>query len=136
MPDSKEPLTLRETVKVLREHYGSPEPLQTRDPFELILWENIAYLAPSVRRREAFDELKRTIGTAPAVILKAAQQTLECATGGGILKSEFAAKLRQCAIIAVTDFDGDLGQKSHRVKDPRLGSRPLTKNFYATHKGD
>jgi endonuclease III len=102
-------LTLGEVVKVLRAHYGPPTPLPTADPFELILWENVAYLAPPARRREAFEQLKRTVGTTPADILRAEQTALERVTAQGILKSTFAAKLRECAIIAVNDFGGDLG---------------------------
>jgi endonuclease III len=105
----KTPLTLRESVKVLRRHYGSPERPPTTDPFELILWVNVAYLASPARRREAFELLKRTIGTDPIAILAAEQQTLEKVTTQGILKSTFATKLRECAIIAVDDFGGDLG---------------------------
>ena len=53
----KERLTLRRAVAALREHYGPPEPIPTADPFELVLWDNVAYLAPPPRRREAFELL-------------------------------------------------------------------------------
>ena len=39
------PLTLREGVKMLKKHYGPPALPATTEPFELILWENVAYLA-------------------------------------------------------------------------------------------
>lgn len=100
---------LRETVKVLRRHYRSPAQLPTTDPFELILLENVAYLASPARRREAFELLRRTIGTDPIAILAAEPKALEQVTGRGILKGTFAAKLRECAIIVVDDFGGDLG---------------------------
>jgi endonuclease III len=83
-------------------------PLPTADAFELILWENVAYLAAPARRRQAFEQLKRTVGTTPAAILAAEQRDLERITAGGILKSAFAGKLRECAEIAVDRFDGDL----------------------------
>ncbi len=105
----KESLTLREVVNVLRKHYGPPAPLPTADPFELILWENVAYLASPARRRKAFEELRRTVGTSPAVLLTARQSLLERVTARGILKGTFAAKLRKCASIAVNEFGGDLG---------------------------
>jgi endonuclease III len=101
-------LTLGKAITSLREHYGPPTPLPTSDPFELILWENVAYLAPPARRREAFEQLKRTVGTAPALILTAKQSALERVTARGILKSTFAAKLRECASIAVNEFGGDV----------------------------
>src|SRR2546425_11103483 len=94
-------LTLGEALKRLRKHYGPPARLPTADPFELILLENIAYLAPPARRREAFEQLRSTVGTSPAAILAAKQQVLERVTARGILKGAFAAKLRECARIAV-----------------------------------
>ena len=36
---------LAEIIKRLQKHYGTPEPPPTDDPFELILWEQVAYLA-------------------------------------------------------------------------------------------
>jgi len=52
--------------------------------------------------------LKRTVGTDPAAILAARPDILERVTARGILKSAFAAKLRECAAIAVDEFGGDL----------------------------
>jgi len=103
-------LALAEAVRLLREHHGAPEGPGTADPFELILWENVAYLAPPARRREAFAELKSTVGTSPSSILTARQSALERVTGRGILKGTFAAKLRECARLAVEAFGGDLGE--------------------------
>ena len=100
--------TLREVVKVLSKHYGPPTRPPSADPFELILWENVAYLASPARRREAFALLQRTVGTTPAAILAANQKVLEKITARGILKSTFAAKLQECAKIAVNKFDGNL----------------------------
>ena len=60
--------SLAEAVRLL-EHYGPPAPVPTADPFELVLWENVAYLAPPARRREAFEQLKSVIGTSPTLIL-------------------------------------------------------------------
>jgi endonuclease III len=105
---SKQRLTLRETVEVLRKHYGPPRPPPTADAFELILWANVAYLASPQRRREAFELLTRTVGTSPKAILSAPRAALEKVTSKGILKSTFAAKLRECARIAASEFGGDL----------------------------
>jgi endonuclease III len=102
-------LSFREVYEVLRQYYGPPLRLPTDDPFELILWQNVAYLASPERRREAFNMLRNVVGTTPSAILAATQQTLEQVTAKGILKSTFAAKLRECANIAVNDFGGDLG---------------------------
>ena len=106
---TKGSLTLRAAIEVLREHHGPPAWPPTADPFELILWENVAYLASPARRRQAFEQLQRTVGTAPAALLAAKQAALEQVTTRGILESTFAAKLRECARIAVQEFGGDLG---------------------------
>ena len=105
---SDESLTIGETVTLLREHYGPPSPMPTADAFELILWENVAYLATPARRREAFDELKRTVGTDPESLIAADQSALERVAARGILKNTFAEKLRKCARIALEEFGGDL----------------------------
>jgi endonuclease III len=113
----KASLGLREAVKVLKKHYGPPLPLPTADPFELVLWENVAYLAPPVHRREAFAELRSEIGTSPKRILSAPPKALERVTAHGILKGTFAAKLRECARIARDEFGGDLGAALRAAPD-------------------
>jgi endonuclease III len=95
-------------VRALRAHYGVPPPLPTTDPFELILWENVAYLAPPPERAAAFAMLRREVGTAPRAIVAASDAALESVTAHGILKARFAAKLRTCARIAIENFGGDL----------------------------
>ena len=99
---------LGEAVEVLARHYGPPKPLPIADPFELVLWENVAYLASPAKRREAFGELKRAIGTTPAAIRAATPQALMKITAKGILSEVSAEKLRACAEIAVERFGGDL----------------------------
>ena len=101
-------MTLREVVGALRKHYGSPVPPPTNDPFELILWETVVYLAPVARRREAFDDLRRTIGTNPRAILAARRKALEQVTARGILKRTSADKMQEAARIALERFDGNL----------------------------
>ena len=100
--------TLNEAVDLLRKHYGSPDYPPTSNPFELILWVNVAYLASTARRRDAFELLKSTIGTDPAAILSADRQALENIASRGILKGTFASKLQECARIVIADFGGDL----------------------------
>jgi len=107
-------LTLRRAVESLRKHYGPLAGPPTADPFGLILLENIAYLATPARRREAFRQLEQTIGTSPASITAATSLALERVTAHGILKGHFAAKLRECARIAVSDFGGDLDAVTRR----------------------
>ena len=96
--------TLPRVVAALRRHYGPPEPPPTRDPFELVLWENVAYLATPERRLEAFTELRRRVGTTPEAILAARPETLEGIARRGIMASSFAEKLRACAAVAADDL--------------------------------
>ena len=100
-------MPLSEAIAVLRRLYGRPPPLPSRKPFELILLENVAYLASAARRREAFEQLEETIGTTPAAIVAASRAALERVTAHGILKSRFAGKLRDCAETAL-ELGGNL----------------------------
>jgi endonuclease III len=104
---------LSEAIARLREFYGRAQPLPTADLFELILLENVAYLAPAARRRQAFELLQQNIGTEPQAILAATRAELEHVTAYGILKTRFAAKLRECAQIAVDLFAGNLDAAIH-----------------------
>jgi len=101
-------MTLSQAVAALKRHYGAPEPPPTRDPFELVLWDNVAYLASPPRRREAFELLKASVGTRPRAILAAPAAALEAVASKGILKATFAGKLRECARIADAELGGDL----------------------------
>jgi endonuclease III len=105
MPDTRDIVAI---IRVLRGHYGPLPAIPTSDPFELILWENVAYLAPPERRAAAFDLLKADVGTTPSDILAASDSALERVTAHGIMKSRFAAKLRRCAEIAMARFGGNL----------------------------
>lgn len=119
-------MTLREAVRRLRTHYGPPARPPSHDPFELILWENAAYLTTPARRREAFALLKKTVGTQPEDILAARPQELESVTSRGILKSTFAAKLRECARIAIERFGGDLGGA---IRQPLAAAKRALRSF-------
>jgi hypothetical protein len=69
-------ITLSKLVNTLQQHYGDPAPPPSTDPLELIIWENIAYLASDERRAAAFAALKRDIGTRPEQILAAKHTAL------------------------------------------------------------
>jgi endonuclease III len=119
-------LDLAATVQTLRQYYGPPEALPTADPFELVLWENVAYLASPARRRDAFAMLRREVGTTPGQILAASQAALERVTAHGILKGRFATKLRACARIAIENFGGDLRPVIH---DPLPKAKQALRRF-------
>jgi hypothetical protein len=89
-------MPLAVVISRLEAEYGKPKP-PSRDPWVLILWENVAYLAHDDRRGQAFDTLRKRIGLQPAKILAASDDALLDATSFGIMADKFAAKLRTCA---------------------------------------
>src|SRR5262249_27287153 len=91
----------------LQAEYGKPKP-PMRDPWSLILWENVAYLANDDRRQQAFDTVRKQIGIEPARILAASDDALLEVTSFGIMAQKFASKLRSCAEIVLREYDGDL----------------------------
>jgi endonuclease-3 len=105
--------TLGEAIERLHGTYGRPEPPPSDDPFDLVLLENVAYLADSPARRDAFEMLEDEIGTSPHEILEAPLRDLERVTSKGILGAKFAGKLRECARIAHEEFGGDLDDVIH-----------------------
>lgn len=101
-------ITLPEIIDHLQKLYGKPKP-PLADPWLLILWENVAYLANDERRQQAFDLLRKEVGTEMERILKASEQTLQKIGSHGIAPKQSVAKLQTCARIALDEFDGDLG---------------------------
>ena len=101
---------LAEIIKRLQKHYGTPEPPPTADPFELILWEQVAYLANDTQRVEAFEQLALRVGLTPEKILAADDETLLAVTrhGGAIAAAERAQRLRDSALLVKEQWGGDL----------------------------
>src|SRR5215831_6142091 len=103
--------SLAQIIARLAGFYGSPQPPITTDPFEIILWENVAYLVSDERRAQAFELLRRTAGTKPHKILAARNEALlKVAQLGGMQPERRAARLRELALIAMNEFAGDLSQ--------------------------
>src|ERR1044071_6243110 len=101
--------SLGNVVDLLKSFYGKPAPPITTDPFELILWENVAYLVSDERRAEAFTLLRASVGTKPHEILAAKDDgLLQVARLGGMQPERRAAKLCELALIALNEFGGDL----------------------------
>lgn len=101
-------LPLLQIVQTLQARYGEQKPPTLIGLWEMILWENVAYLADDDRRLQAFKTLKKQIGFRPMQILSAADEALLEVTRHGIMAEQSAAKLRQCAQIVLEEFDGDL----------------------------
>jgi endonuclease-3 len=101
-------IPLPQVVERLQAHHGKQKPPKLAGPWEMILWENVAYLADDDRRQQAFQTLKKLIGTEPTRILSAPAEALLEVTRHGIMPEQFADKLRKCAQIVLEEFDGDL----------------------------
>ena len=95
-------------VRVLARFYGRPKAPAVRDPFEQILWENLAYLASDERRAEAWKRLKAEVGTKPSRVLAVPRARLMEVGQAGIMPANSAEKLRESAEIALEEFGGDL----------------------------
>jgi endonuclease-3 len=101
-------ITLRPIIECLQSHYGEQKAPKLAGPWEMILWENVAYLADDARRQQALQTLQKRIGTEPTQILSASDAALLQVTRHGILPERFADKLRKCAKLVLEEFDGDL----------------------------
>jgi len=115
------------TVRKLEKFYGRPKPPQTTDPLEIILLENVAYLANDKKRAAAFAALKKKVGTRPEQILKASPKQLEEITRmGGIVPELRAQRLRQIAELVRYIFKDDLAAE---LKKPLPQAKKSLKRF-------
>ncbi len=137
-------LPLRSVVSALRHYYGVPTPPISRDPFQLILWEQVAYLVPDPRRRAAFTALRARVGLTPAALLGASTATLTAITrlGGAIAAPERARRLRQSAELVAGHWRGDLRNalklplaeaRKALVRFPMIGDPGADKILAFTH---
>ncbi len=99
-----------QVIARLRSTYGRPKPPKS-DPFELILFENVAYLLSDEKREAAFQALRQRVGLTPKAILGAPQATLlEIGKMGGMRPEVRVERLRSIARITLDQFQGDLGK--------------------------
>lgn len=114
-------------VRKLEKFYGRPKPPKITDPIEIILFENVAYLADDEKRTAAFAALKKKIGTRSEQILKASQKQLEEITRmGGIVPELRAQRLRQIAELVHYIFKNDLAAE---LKKPLPQAKKSLKRF-------
>src|SRR5271157_682976 len=92
----------------LAQRYGEPAPPAVTEPFAMILWENVAYLANDAKRAEAFAELQAKVGLAPKNIRKASDSVLLAIANKGIVPANTVEKLRRAAEIARDEFGDTL----------------------------
>ena len=98
---------LAHLIARLESEYGRPE-APTYGAFELVVRENIAYLANDETRDSAMAKLKDSIGITPRSILSADSEALVSIASHGILPQNSVSKLRRIAEIAMEEWDGDL----------------------------
>jgi endonuclease III len=97
---------LLQALDELEALYGKPPRPVPRNPFEWILWENVAYLVDDRRRERAFRALEERVGLTPERIRRAAQKTLAgVAELGGMHPRERAERLREIADLAAEHGD-------------------------------
>jgi endonuclease-3 len=106
MPQSR----LEKLLAKLEGVHGKPLAPAPKGPFEMVLWEIVAYLATDAQRALAFEVLRGRVGLTPQKILKAPLKTLcEITTlGGSIAAAERAERLQTAARLTVEEFAGDL----------------------------
>ena len=114
-------------IRKLEKFYGRPQPPRVTDPLEIILLENVAYLADDDKRAAAFTMLKKKIGTRPQQILKAPLKQLEEITRmAGIVPELRARRLRQIAELAHHILKDDLAGE---LKKPLPQAKKSLKKF-------
>jgi len=119
---------LPEIIERLERFYGKPDPPEVTDPWEMIVWENVAYLVDDERRHEAMKTLREQVGNSVEQILAAPPGRLLKAAARSIVPQQSVKKLRRCAAVALEEFGGDLRPILHR---PLAQAKKALKRFPA-----
>lgn len=115
-------------VAALEKAFGDPPPPPSTDPFELIVWENIAYLLDDAKRRVAFEKLRETVGITPGAIEDADEEALYAvARLGGMRPEERVQRLRHIAQVAL-----ELGDPGEVARGPFKEARKAFCRFPST----
>jgi endonuclease III len=101
---------LEDLIERLRALYGKPAAPPLRDPYLLLLWEQVGYLADDGDRLAAYRLLEERVGTKPAEILAATTTELNAVArrGGSIAVTQRAERLRQVARRVAAVWHGNL----------------------------
>src|SRR4030095_7838284 len=87
-------MNLPDLISRLEAFYGTPQPPAVTDPFEMIIWENVAYLVDDERRAAVFARLRARIGLDLEEILDTPPEVLaEIIRDGGMQPERRAEKL-------------------------------------------
>jgi endonuclease III len=134
---------LQDRIARLEAFYGPPEPPAVTDPFEMILWENVAYLVDDERRARVFAQLREEIGLLPLEISTTPPEVLaEVIKDGGMQPLHRAEKLLAAAeemLILGTETFATLvrkaPEKAHKAlrKFPGIGEPGADKILLFSH---
>src|SRR5260221_3729697 len=102
--------SLNQLIAVLGRHYGPQPSLAPKDPFHLLLWEYVAYLADDATRASALAELKATVGLRPSEAAAAPLPVLGAVArlGGPIAVAQRASRMRDVAVTVRDRWRGSL----------------------------
>ena len=97
-------------IRRLRAFHGAPVPPPVKDPFRLLLLEQVGYLATDVDRLAAFRLLEQRVGTGADAIVEAPLSVLQqvARRGGAIAVAQRAKRLRQVAYRVLEVWGEDL----------------------------
>lgn len=97
-------------ASALQRRYGKPPRPISRDPFQLILWEQVAYLVSDDQRGRAFAALRAQVGLDPTAVYEAPARTLEAIArqGGPIAAVDRARRMADAAKRVLDTWGGDL----------------------------
>src|SRR4051794_29227318 len=98
---------LHKIIDDLEDLYGTPKPPKVTSPYELIIYECVAYLVSDEKRDATYDNLKDRIGLGPVQILEAPLNViLEILKPGGMQPEGRLEKLRKTALLYLQEFGG------------------------------
>src|SRR5438552_18296107 len=103
MPMPRTPLP--EIIRKLRARYGPPKRMPASGPFELIVWENVAYLVDDERRAQVFGALKQRVGSTPQAVLRAPKKLIPQLIAPGALHAEQRPPKLRAASETLLDLD-------------------------------
>jgi hypothetical protein len=93
---------LQRIIETLLKTHRGAAPFPSRDPWELILRENVAYLVDDATRESVFRSLERSVGLTPEAILGVRPEDLvDAIRDGGMRPLARAGKLQDAAGIAL-----------------------------------
>jgi endonuclease-3 len=100
--------SFRSIIDALRDRYGHVDPPPATTPMEMILWEQVAYLADDPKRLRAFRRLHELVGTSAGEIAEApGELLLEATRMGGIHAEERAERARASARMMLAEYGGN-----------------------------